>query len=382
MRARIALAVAAMLGGVAISPAAADFPKKAPRASLVQVLAGAKQALLLDRSTGDYQVVKVGDAVQGFRVSEIEEDQIVLASPLPPEYYFVLPLVGAPVGGSAVGPAASVPPAGATAAAPQGAGGPPPEGELQLGIPATPEEADVLDPYGGGLAGGSSVLDPYGAPSPSAQPGGIPSVIAPPASRVSPAPEPASGAGSVPGSASAPGPAQPVAPSPSVGADLNVGIEAGIGAGATAGATADPNRVAPDSAPDTKVTTVKPTEVRPGASMSATPAAGPAQPAEQARKLSRRDLDGALADFSALAKQMRIERAAGGGVRILDLERGSFVAQLGLERGDVVKRVAGLPIDTVDKAAAAYAAIASAKEVLVDLDRRGASVRIRYQLTR
>lgn len=351
MHARLVLALAAVLAGLS-SPAAADFPRKSPRASLVQVLRGGKQALVLDRASGEYQVVKVGDAVQGFRVSEIEEDQIVLASPSAPERFFVLPLIEAPA--SAPRDLAAVPPPAGTGAPSAPAPAVPPAADAPL--EGADSEGDVLDPYAGSggasLAGDASVLDPYGA---TPDPGGIPSVIAPPSSR---APTPDAGAGSVspsPGGAIAGG---------AIGIDPGLDVDSVSGSGAGA----------PPTKP--KVTTVEPTEVRPG---SPSPAAAPS-PREEARKLSRRQLDAALADFSALAKQIRIERIAGGGVRIAELERRSFFAGLGLERGDVVRRVAGHPIDTVDEAAAAYAALGSARDVLVEIERRGATHRIRYQL--
>lgn len=79
---------------------------------------------------------------------------------------------------------------------------------------------------------------------------------------------------------------------------------------------------------------------------------------------------------------MQIERVPSGGVRIVELERGSFLAGLGIERGDVIRRVAGHAVDTVDQAAAAYAVVATAREVLVEIERRGAPLRIRYRITR
>jgi S1-C subfamily serine protease len=105
-------------------------------------------------------------------------------------------------------------------------------------------------------------------------------------------------------------------------------------------------------------------------------------PEEPAQSLSRRELDWALSDFAALSRQIRIERVEDGGVRIAELERGSFLAKLGIKRGDVVLRVAGHPIDTVDQAAAAYAALADARDVVVELERRGKPLRLRYRLTR
>ena len=467
------MALAAVLTCVIASPAAADFPRKAPRASLIQVLRSGKQALVLDRATGEYQVVKVGDVVQGFRVSEIEEDQIILASPVQPERYFVLPLVEAvPAAGAKPGPAGP----GAGVAGGSGAGvgtaspvpGAPPAGQASPAAPgdaatgpAGAADASVMDPYGDGAEAAEpntpSALDPYGAPSiggggagggtgagAGGGAGGIPSVIAPPASRAggrlgtgdaarpgtadglgadsgtgagaatpgsatgagaaaAGSAAPPTGSGAVSAGAAAAGSAAPPTGSgavsagaaaagsaapPTTGSGAASAGSAAAGSAAppttaprTTGSGADRTGAAPAGAapsPDSNVTTVEPTEVRPGASSRA-----PANPPrEQQRKLSRRQLDAALADFSALGKQIRIERAAGGGVRIADIERGSFFAGLGFEPGDLVRRVDGHPIGTVDEAAAAYASLASARDVLVEIERRGAPLRIRFQLTK
>ena len=99
------------------------------------------------------------------------------------------------------------------------------------------------------------------------------------------------------------------------------------------------------------------------------------------RKLSRKELNRALADFAALTRDIKIERAAGGGVLVSDLAKGSFPARVGIQKGDIVRRVAGHAIDTVDDAASAYAAVMAAKQVVVEIERRGARLQLTYQLT-
>ena len=89
-----------------------------------------------------------------------------------------------------------------------------------------------------------------------------------------------------------------------------------------------------------------------------------------------------MADFSALSRQIQIEPADGGGVRVLAIAGRSLFARLGIQTGDVIRRVAGHSIDTVDGAAAAYGVLASSRSVAVELERRGAVVRLRYRLTR
>ncbi|HWM85601.1 MAG TPA: hypothetical protein VNO33_07180 [Kofleriaceae bacterium] len=403
------------------------------------MLQGGRQALILDRASGEYEVVKLGDTIHGLRVVEIEEDQIVLVTPTPPERYFVLPLIEPvpaqkPAAGTPEGAAPAFPgeppaskdptPGGPTGfSEPEAGAGPDSSGIDASGndasgiedgdVPSTlepnPDGDDVGDvapvdgsevrpenhvekDVEGGAGGGvmdpyatdppsesqdSSMLDPYGS-----DPGSdIPSVIAPPASRAEPDPRTPPAAPKTPKSEPRPPKKDLSAPPPAPPDfddefDVEPELDPGPGAGPREETDATPVEPDPDRR-DSKVTTVEPTEVQPGARNQA-----PAASKEQARPLSRRDLDSALADFSSLARQLQIERAQGGGVRIIEIERGSFFAQLGLQRGDVVKRVAGHEVDTVDEAADAYAALARAKHVLVEIERRGAPVRIRYRLTR
>jgi hypothetical protein len=596
MRAPAIGILSAVLTAFVLSPAAADPPTRSPRASLVQVLQGGRQALVLDRTTSEYQVVKLGDELQGYRVTELEDDQIVLASPSAPERSFVLPLVGLPVAPPAVvapdasrapgaaaapdaatsapeaaasdaAPAASKPRASARARGRRGArlpAAPPaptagvpgaddlgPLGDRSDDLGPVTDDADVLGPIesdrgASGAAGstldgfgattgdvgrdpdaeglssdqpgaatggppteagpapaapldgaddptGGDVIDPYAAPGP----GSIPSVIAPPASRGPGSPPPARSRGADRRSSGdlaqdadgrrGPsdldpedldgdlGPASPVGPDgasaergddlgPSSGADDlgrssgaddlgppsgaddlgplggaddlgpssgagdlgplggadDLGPSSGAGdlgplggaatddLGAPSGAgdlgplggaaTDDPGaRGADDLGPSgaDSISGADRGAVRapePGAGSLPPPVGGiaprgskpprAAPPDSDLRVVSRRELDDAMSDFSALARQIQIEPAEGGGVRVLAIAGRSFFARLGIQTGDVIHRVAGQPIDTVDGAAGAYAVLASSRSVTVELERRGAPVRLRYRLTR
>ena len=298
---RRALLLVAPLALFAVTARAEAPPTRAPRATLVEVLRGGKQVLVLDRTTGDYAVMKVGDAIQGFRITAIEDDQIVLVSPKP-ERHFVLPLFDpTPLPAKKTAPVTAVAP---TAKAP--AAEPTP--------PAAPGPA--ADAMADGVT--DDVMDPYGpTDTPAAEP-----------------PPPA---------------AAPAAPT-----------------------STPPAAVAPTPAPAAPAAAEAP----------AAPAAAKAPAAKSVkRKLSRKELNRALADFAALTRDIKIERAAGGGVLVSDLAKGSFPARVGIQKGDIVRRVAGHAIDTVDDAASAYAAVMAAKQVVVEIERRGARLQLTYQLT-
>jgi hypothetical protein len=295
-------------------PARAEAPPKAPRASLEKVLAGGKKALIFDRAAGEYELVKVGDSIQGYRVVSIEDDQMVLVSPgAAPERHFVIPLVDRT-------PAPRAPPA-----------------ELTM---------DVLNPYAAAseapVEADPGVMDPYA-------PAEIPAVAAPEKSR-----------------AAAPAPPAPTTTAPAATAPT-----------IAAPTTTPPAPVAaPPAATDPVPAAAAPT------SAPAAPTAAPDKAKPSSRKLSRKELNQALSDFARLSREIKIEVADGGGIRIVELTRGSFVDRIGLEKGDVVRKVAGHRIDTVDDAAGAYAAVMRAKQVDVEGERRGAHLHIRYELTK
>ena len=389
-RARAVLIPAALLA-LSLGTARADFPARVPRATLVQVLSHGKQALLLDRASGEYSVVKVGDSLQGFRVSDIESDQIVLASGDKPQRFFVLPLVR---------PGDAIPrTAAASGASASGAGA-----------------GSVVDPYGPSAsipsvsasgAGAGSVVDPYGPsasiPSASASGAGAGSVVDPygPSASIPSVSASGAGAGSVVdpyGPSASPGPS---APSKSSGTVVDPYGSSATPSSHHPGAVIDPyGPAAPvrsvEAPPASRATSSPDAHAPAAAAAAATPApaadhaaapapvadhaVAPAQPGEQHRRLSRRELDHALADFAALAKEVQIERAPGGGVLIRQIGRGSFFARLGLEPGDIVRTVAGHTIDTADDAADAYAAVVSAHDVLVEIDRHGTRVRLHLDL--
>jgi len=55
-----------------------EAPVRAPRATVVAIMSGAGQALVYDRDQDEYVVVRKGDRIQGFTISSIDPDQVVL----------------------------------------------------------------------------------------------------------------------------------------------------------------------------------------------------------------------------------------------------------------------------------------------------------------
>ncbi len=109
---------------------------------------------------------------------------------------------------------------------------------------------------------------------------------------------------------------------------------------------------------------------KPAPTLAAEPDLVPEEPVEIAVKLQRSNLDSALSDFDRLSKEVQIERARGGGVRITGIAKGSFFYRAGLRKGDVVRAVAGERLTNMESAARVYARIQASDEFDVEVDRR------------
>jgi S1-C subfamily serine protease len=82
----------------------------------------------------------------------------------------------------------------------------------------------------------------------------------------------------------------------------------------------------------------------------------------QAVAISRNTFSSYLANFEALAEQVTVEPATGGGYRLTSLRPGSILEMLGLRAGDVVLRMDGRPINTLEDAARAHAWLRASQE--------------------
>lgn len=109
---------------------------------------------------------------------------------------------------------------------------------------------------------------------------------------------------------------------------------------------------------------------KPTPTLAAEPDPEPEEPVEIAVRLQRSDLDSALSDFDRLSKEVQIERARGGGIRITGIAKGSFFYRAGLRKGDVVRAVAGERLTNMESAARVYARIQASDEFGVEVDRR------------
>lgn len=95
----------------------------------------------------------------------------------------------------------------------------------------------------------------------------------------------------------------------------------------------------------------------------------------------RKRLDAALSDFSKIEREVTMS-IAGGGIRLDKVAKESFFHEMGLREGDVVKKVDGTAIKGLDDAAVVYARLGKAKKFSVEIERAGAPLTLRYQITK
>jgi hypothetical protein len=88
-------------------------------------------------------------------------------------------------------------------------------------------------------------------------------------------------------------------------------------------------------------------------------------------------LDRELADFEGLTSSVQLaqERV---GFRLQRVREGSFLSRAGLRPNDLLLRVDGRPLTTIDDCAAAYAQVRVLDRFTVDVVRDGRPVQLRY----
>jgi general secretion pathway protein C len=128
---------------------------------------------------------------------------------------------------------------------------------------------------------------------------------------------------------------------------------------------------------------------RPGAPLAAVQAPPDAHPgirrtAADSFSIERDWLARTLADPRELAAGVRMVPAFEGGravgFKLLSLRQGSALSALGLQSGDVLRRVNGLAIDSPERALEVYAALRDASRLELELSRAGQQLRQRYRI--
>lgn len=95
-------------------------------------------------------------------------------------------------------------------------------------------------------------------------------------------------------------------------------------------------------------------------------------------EISRDDVEKQLSNLNAIATQARIvpsfKNGEANGFKIFSIRPGSIYQKLGMQNGDVIKKINGYEINSPDKALEIYSKLKEASRIDVELERRGANV--------
>jgi general secretion pathway protein C len=123
------------------------------------------------------------------------------------------------------------------------------------------------------------------------------------------------------------------------------------------------------------------------------PVPQPGQPAAQndVRQLSENQyvlakttVNGALSDLSQLATQARIvpsfKNGVANGFKLFSIVPDSLYSKIGIQNGDVIRRINGYEMNSPDKALEIYQKLRDANRIEVEIERRGDTIRKSYSI--
>jgi hypothetical protein len=436
MRFALSLASVLVLGSAAFAeeaapppaPAPATTPAAAPAAQpakklplrVVRVLEDTQQALMFDKAKGTHVLVEVGKQIDGFTVTDIDEDsvtltaeggqQIVLAGPDPSWRGNGRHGAGKPKAATKTASAAPEDPY--ASAAPMDPYGD--DGVRTAEAPATTAPSATAAPIAAGEGGVRTAEAPAGgatdtvrsaeAPGTAAKvvvtaaipsstiPTAVAATVAPTSPSVSTTPTATaapivSAAAPVATPVAAPS-AEPTAPmdtsssaawstTPTAPVDPETAAIVGLltdsqPAPATAAKTAKtPAKTAKASktakAKDQKIASVSAAGTPAGAALPATAAPSPA---DGATIIAKADVTAALGNFSALASAVRGSFRADG-AHLDAVAPDSLFAKAGLQAGDTITAINNQPLRSLDDAATLYSRAGSMKSATIQVQRAG-----------
>jgi general secretion pathway protein C len=123
-----------------------------------------------------------------------------------------------------------------------------------------------------------------------------------------------------------------------------------------------------------------------------TPPAGPAPAADNSVRqlsdnqyvLAKSTVNAALTDLSQLATQARIvpsfKNGVANGFKLFSIVPDSLYAKIGIQNGDVIRRINGYEMNSPDKALEIYQKLRDANRIEVEIERRGETIRKSYSI--
>jgi|GEM_PF-972008 len=111
---------------------------------------------------------------------------------------------------------------------------------------------------------------------------------------------------------------------------------------------------------------------------------GVAKVSETEFKIARGEIENALNNLDKLATQARIvPHFQGGksvGFRLYAIKPGSLFSKIGLKNGDILQRINGMDINSPEKALEIYTKLRDAKNISLDMKRRGKPLSVEYNI--
>jgi general secretion pathway protein C len=100
--------------------------------------------------------------------------------------------------------------------------------------------------------------------------------------------------------------------------------------------------------------------------------------------LAKSTVNSALSDLSQLATQARIvpsfKNGVANGFKLFSIVPDSLYAKIGIQNGDVIRRINGYEMNSPDKALEIYQKLRDANRIEVEIERRGETIRKSYSI--
>jgi len=100
--------------------------------------------------------------------------------------------------------------------------------------------------------------------------------------------------------------------------------------------------------------------------------------------IEQSEIDATLSNLNTIATQARIvpsfKDGQANGFKLFSIRPGSLYSKIGIKNGDVISRINGYEITSPDKALEIYSKLKDAKQITVDLNRRGKPQTLDYSI--
>lgn len=128
----------------------------------------------------------------------------------------------------------------------------------------------------------------------------------------------------------------------------------------------------------------------PAAPVATAPQAARAEPSDDSvqqiddnnYEISREELDKQLSNLNQIATQARIvpsfKNGVANGFKLFSIRPGSIYSKIGIQNGDVIRKLNGYEINSPDKALEVYGKLKESSKIEIELERRGQNIQKSY----